>query len=132
MGIRLVYNHERRALALDQPLHPLDERLRLHRAFGLLLAADAHVDLAGFHLLVADDELERHLLHGVLADLGVHLLVAHVNVHAHAGGLQLVADFVGVGVVLLADRDDDHLHRRQPHREGSGVVLDEHAEEALD
>ena len=122
---------ECRRLALNQPLHPLHERLRLHRPFGLFLPADAHVDLAGLHLAVAEDELERHLLHGVLADLGVHLLVAQINVHAHAGGLQLVADFVGVGVVLLADRDDDHLHRRQPHRERSGVVLDEHAEEAL-
>ena len=77
----------------------------------LLLPADAHVDFAGLRFLVADDQLERHLLHGVLADFGVHLFVARVDMHAHAGSLQLVADFIGVGVVLLANRDDDHLHR---------------------
>ena len=35
-------------LRLDQPLHPLDERVHRHRALGLFLAADADVDLAGF------------------------------------------------------------------------------------
>src|ERR1019366_584233 len=121
-----------RTLTLYQPLHPLDERLRLHRAFAPLLSADAHVDLAGLHFLVADDELERHLLHGMFADFRVHLLVAHVNVYANAGGLQLVADFVRIRVMLLADRHHNHLHRRQPHRKRSRIVLDEHAEEALD
>ena len=32
----------------------------------------------------------------------------------------------------LGDRDRLHLHRREPGREGAGVVLDEHAEEPLD
>ena len=32
----------------------------------------------------------------------------------------------------LADRHQADLHRREPQRKGSGVVLDEHAEEALD
>src|SRR5271157_3104943 len=122
---------ERRRFRLNQPLHPLHERLHLHRSFRLVLAADAHVDFARLHLAVAENELERHLLHGMFADLGVHLLVAQINMHPHAGGLQLVADFIGVRVVLLADRYDDHLHRREPHRERARVVLDEHAKEAL-
>src|ERR1039458_546359 len=122
----------RRALGLNQPPHPLHERIGLHRAFALLLSAHAYVDLAGFHLLVADDELERHLLHGVLADLGVHFLVAHINMHANTGGLQLVADFVRVCVVLLADRYHDDLRGREPHGKRSRVMLDEHAEETLD
>src|SRR5271166_3283449 len=83
---------KRRALAFNQPLHPLHERLRLHRPFSLVLDADTHVDLTRLHLAVAEHELERHLLHRVLADLGVHLLVAQVNMHSHSGGLQLVAD----------------------------------------
>src|SRR5271157_1793513 len=122
---------ERRRFRLNQPLHPLHERLHLHRSFGLVLAADPHVDFARLHLAVAQHELEWHLLHGMFADFGVHLLVAHIDVYPHTGSLQLVADFVSVGVVLLADRDDDHLYRREPHRERARVVLDEHAEEAL-
>ena len=39
-------------------------------AFGFFLAAHAHVDMAGFHFLVADDELEGDLLQRVFADLG--------------------------------------------------------------
>ena len=34
--------------------------------------------------------------------------------------------------MLLADGDEADLHGREPEREGSGVVLDEHAEESLD
>ena len=34
--------------------------------------------------------------------------------------------------MLLADGDEADLHGREPEREGSGVVLDEDAEEALD
>ena len=34
--------------------------------------------------------------------------------------------------MTLADGNEAHLHRREPEREGAGVVLDEHAEEALD
>ena len=33
--------------------------------------------------------------------------------------------------MLLADGNEADLHGREPEREGSGVVLDEHAEEAL-
>ena len=39
---------------------------------------------------------------------------------------------VQVRRVVVADRDADHLHRRQPGRERAGVVLGEHAEEPLD
>src|SRR6266478_3703431 len=32
----------------------------------------------------------------------------------------------------LGNRDHRHLHRRQPYRERSGVVFDQHSEETLD
>src|SRR5271157_4141843 len=115
---------ECRRFRLDQPLHPLYESVYLDRALRFLLPADTHIHFAGFHLAVAKHELERHLLHGVLADLGVHLLVAQINVHAHTGSLQLVADLVRVGLVLFADRDHHHLHRRQPHRKCACVVFE--------
>src|SRR5438105_1399070 len=63
---------------------------------------------------------------------GIHLLVARVDIHAHAYCLQLRRYFVRVFRVTLADRNHNGLHGREPHREGSGVMLDEHAEKSLD
>ena len=67
----------------------------------------------------------------VLADLVVDLLVPQVGLHPQARGPQgcgrLSGEVVGVG----RDRGDHHLHRRQPQREGPGVVLDQHADEPL-
>ncbi len=68
----------------------------------------------------------------MLADLGVHFLVAHIDLNAHAGFFQFRAHFVGVLGVALADGNDHGLDRRQPHRERARVVLDQDAEEALD
>src|SRR6516164_7338042 len=95
---------QRRTLLHDQLPHPLDKRLHRNRSFCFLLSANPHIDLARLNLLVADHKLKRHLLQRVLANLGVHFFVAHVNLDAHSGSLQLVADFVGVSLVLLADR----------------------------
>ncbi len=81
--------------------------------------------------LVAEDEDVGRLLVGEVADFGVHLLVAAVGFDAEACGFELSFDLGGVGGVALADGDEADLHGREPEREGSGVVLDEHAEEAL-
>ena len=106
--------------------------LRRRHVFRLLFAASADVDLAGLGFFVADHQQEWHLLHGMLADLGVHLFVAGIDVHANADFFQLRGDFVGVIRVALADRNHHRLHRRQPDRKRAGIVLDQHAEEALD
>ena len=45
---------------------------------------------------------------------------------------QLRGDLVQVVDVLVGDRDADHLHGRQPRRERTRVVLEQHGEEALD
>jgi hypothetical protein len=37
------------------PFHSIRESFHRDRAFGFLLAADADVDLAGFHFFIADD-----------------------------------------------------------------------------
>ena len=55
-----------------------------------------------------------------------------VHFDAEARGLQLGLDLLRVFVMPLADGHQTHLHRREPQRESSGVVLDQHAEEALD
>ena len=33
---------------------------------------------------------------------------------------------------LVPERNHHHLHRRQPHRQRAGVVLDQHTEEPLE
>ena len=64
-------------------------------------------------VLLARDELERHLLGGVRADLLLHAVVAVVELGAHALGLQPVDDLAEVVGVLLGDGDADDLHRRR-------------------
>src|SRR5712691_13095593 len=68
----------------------------------------------------------------MLADLGIHLLVTRIHLHPHPDSLELIRNFVRVLRMPLADWDHRHLHRRQPHRERAGVVLDQHTEETLD
>ena len=60
-------------------------------AFGFFLSAHAHVDLADLRLFVADDENERNLLQGVLANLRVHLFIASVDMHAAPTALRASA-----------------------------------------
>ena len=65
--------------------------------------------------------------------LRVHLSVAGVEFHAQAGGFERLLHALRVDeVFLVRDGDQADLHRREPQRKGAGVVLDEHAEEALD
>ena len=67
----------------------------------------------------------------MFANFGIHLLVARVHVYAHTGRFELIRHFLRVRCVPLADGYHDCLHGRQPDRKGAGVVLDQHAEEAL-
>ncbi len=57
---------------LDQLLHPRDELLHRLLTF-VAFAAGAYADFVLRGFLVADHDDKRHLLHGVFADLGVHL-----------------------------------------------------------
>src|SRR5476651_1889413 len=68
----------------------------------------------------------------MFADLVVYLLVAQVDVDAHAGGPQFRGDFVGIAVGIVHDRDHHRLRRRQPQREAAGIMLDQHADHALE
>src|SRR6267378_2162914 len=51
---------------------------------------------------------------------------------ADAEALESFGDMLRIVGNFFADRADFDLHGREPEREGSGVVLDENAEEALD
>ena len=102
----------------------------MHRAL-LLDAALVHVDRAVGGLALADDEDVRNLLRLPVPDLVAELLVRRVGVDAETARAQTVAHVVRVVELVLGDRHDDGLHRREPGGEVAGEVLDEHAEEAL-
>ena len=72
------------------------------------------------------------LLVGEVADFGVHFFVAVVGFDPEAGGFEFGFELFGVGEMLFADGDEANLHGREPEREGTGIVLDEDAEESLE
>ena len=80
----------------------------------------------------ADRQEQGHLAQAVLAHLVVDLVGAGVRLGAHAGRLQPLDHLAGVAVGVVGDRRDHHLHRRQPQRQPAGIVLDQHADEALE
>ena len=98
----------------------------------IAFTARAHADGIRLSLLVSHDEYVGHLLHGEVADLGVHLFVAAVQLDAQSGILSLLLYFFRVVEMALADGDESDLQGREPEREGARVVLDEDAEETLD
>src|SRR2546423_7337686 len=51
---------------------------------------------------------------------------------AYAIALQRFGDVIGVVGDFFAHRADFHLNRREPQREGSGIMLDQDAKETLD
>ena len=101
----------------------------------LLLRAVAEAERHGAAraVLLAGDELERHLVGGVRADLLLHAVVAVVDARrGRRPRLSCATTLVEVVGVLLGDRDADDLHGREPHRERAGVVLEQDREEPLD
>src|SRR3712207_1507100 len=97
----------------------------------LLLAAPAHVDGAFPRLLVADDEQVRDLLTSVLPYLLLHAVLGVVHLDAQTPAGERPLYLAGVAEVPVGYRDDDSLHRREPDREGAGVVFDHHGHEPL-
>ena len=94
--------------------------------------AVAHATVPRLDFLVPHHQHVGDLLHLGLADLVAHLLVAVVHVRrAPRARRSSSAHLARVLVVPLGHRDDHRLHRRQPERERARVVLDQHAEEAL-
>src|SRR6202012_4642825 len=91
----------------------------------------SYADSAGFLLLVAEDQQVGDLLHGEIADLGVHLFVAAVELDPEAGGLKLLHNLFAIVVVTFCDGYQADLHGREPERKVPGVVLDEIGDHAL-
>ncbi len=83
-------------------------------------------------VLFTGDELERDLLHRGVTDLFGHPVARQVDVSTDALLLQAADDLAEVLGVLLGYGDCHNLHGREPHGEGSGVVLEQNREEPLD
>src|SRR5262249_42678193 len=114
-------------LAREVGEHPVDR----HRA-EVVAGAVPQAHSAVFGLAGAHDEHVGDLADLRLADPVAQLLVAVVELGPNARGAQAAVYRARVVDVLLADRQHARLDRREPGREGSGVVLDQHADEALE
>ena len=104
-----------------------------HAALGPLFVPGIHPDRAGRDVVVADDEDVRQLLQ--LAPCGPGRRAARRRPPRRPGSRSprsRPATVVGVGLVVVAHRQDAGLDRRQPGREGAGVVLEQDGEEPLD
>src|SRR5205807_3995756 len=73
-----------------------------------------------------------YLLELCVADLGLQLFVAVVQVPAESGRGNRVGHLLGVVCELATYGQHFNLHRSEPRRKRAGVVLDQNAEEALD
>src|SRR5260370_29293526 len=104
------------------------ERLGTEVAFGAVADGDG----AGFGFFGADHEHVGDFLHLGVADFGRQLFAAIVEMDADVVALERFSDVLGVVGNFFADRADFDLYGSEPEREGSGVVLDENTEEALD
>ena len=83
-------------------------------------------------LAVANHQHVWDLLQLGFANLISDLLLPLVELDPEPGRRQAVPDRPRVVGVAVGDRQDGHLHRRQPERERSGVVLDQQRDEALE
>src|SRR4051812_22243699 len=107
----------------------LDEGVDAHAPLRILLPPLVDADGALAHIVVSDDQYIGNLLEPRLADARAERLVGLGPFDPEALAAQQVSRAHGVGDVITAHGQHAHLFRRQPEREGAGVVLDEDPEE---
>src|SRR3989442_14982356 len=98
----------------------------------VVAAAVAQAHGAGLRLAGAAHEHVGHPAKLRLADAVAELLVAVVELAAHARGPQAFVHGARVVGELLADGDHARLYGSQPRREGAGVVLGQDPDDALE
>ena len=99
---------------------------------GVAVLAASHRDSAALGFLIAHNEHIRHFFQLRLADLVSDLLAALVAFHAQPRIGKLLFDLLGVLEMTLGNREDLHLHGREPHRERAREMLCQDADEPLD
>ena len=81
--------------------------------------------------LLAYDNHVGDTLELVVANLTTELLVAKIDGGTNASGSKLLANLLGIVVVLLGQGQDGHLLGSEPEGEVAAGMLDEHSGEAL-
>src|SRR3954452_13085144 len=117
--------------AIDRVDHPGD-RILDRDAIVLVTVAVAERDRAFLDVAVAGNHHEGHLLQLRIADLLLHPVVGLVDLNPDTPLAQAARHLGQVLDVALGHRDAHHLHRGEPGRERTRVVLDQHPEEPLD
>src|SRR3989338_6520411 len=92
-------------------LHALGKGAHVHGPH-IPVASVAYRQLAGRGVLRPDDGHVGPLLQLCIPDLRLHLLVALIHGHAQAAAAQFPVHVPCVVERLVADRHDDHLHRK--------------------
>src|SRR5947209_4106211 len=94
--------------------------------------AVANSHLAALLFAISDDEHIRNLLQLSFPNLEVHFLTSVIHGGADTGGIELLLNAAGVFSLAIRDGKYGRLHRREPQRESSSVVLDQDSEETFD
>ena len=106
----------------------LVERARAQVSFRTM----PHSDAASFGFLAANDQHVRNFLDLGVANFCLQLFVTVVQMNAEASIFKMLGYSFRVLHEFSAYRKHGRLHGRKPGGEGSGIVLDQHAEEPLD
>src|SRR6185312_4600317 len=86
--------------------------------------ADGYGVCLGF--FVANHKHVRNLLELRIAHFGVHTLAACIYLGPHSHCFERLQHLISIFLVPIGNRNDHGLHRRQPYRECTGVMLDQH------
>src|SRR5688572_2542615 len=108
--------------------HKCVERLRPKIA--ARTASHGHCAFGGF--AIAYDEHVGNLLKLRLTDLISNLLLALVDLHPESRSEEPRSGAVGVRYMPVGDRQHNRLHRREPQRKRTGIVLNEDRDEPLE
>ena len=108
----------------------LDE-CRQWDAGDLVAVSRTEADRSLLHLLIAEDDEVGRLEFPMIPDLLHDVVVRIVELNPYTCFLKGMGDFTRIGRMFLSNGDDVALRRREPRREPTGKVFDEHAAKAL-
>src|SRR5205807_2238202 len=102
------------------------------RIWSLILSSLKDVDRPGFELAVTQHRHVGNLLQLCVPDLGLHPLAARIDLDPKVTSPEAIRQSLHRLQVAIRDRNEYHLHWRQPDREGAPVELDQVCHESLE
>src|SRR5258708_21201864 len=112
-------------------LQTLKECIDAHHA-SIDTATSTHGYGLRLTLLVSDNQQIRDLLQRVLSYFIANLLVAQIALYSKPLFLQRLGQLPCIFSLTFSDIQVHSLHRREPERHCTSVLLDQNAEETLD